>query len=651
MTDHDLNPLPGELAGPGRRWMGCSTAEIDVFKLLARGQLSRVRESVRRIDPRDRSVLLRLADVDAENRMQAISLHQLDGLEFELTDLVNAGGPDFRPWLAAIRAEHFLLWKSDGVGLIIAGTALNDFPDGLILSEHLLVARGRLRRIQAVWHLFAGSPSAATEARAMLELALADLSRAGWEEERLLSVVWFTSLWTVISWEDVQTAGHVLAETIDRLHALESPYLAVALVTSAAVAFIAGDIGGALAALDRAHKETVVAFPNIVNVISSEIETFRSLLANGPTPETLQQLSGTADDFRSGLAHGAASMLVEAALISADLGHHDVSAELAARAELCADLTPFGPLDRRALRARLTIASGEPEAGVHAIKDLRRDQHRVGLHRRAAVVALRAARDCARVGAVDASDELRALAIDDLPANTSEWTLWEAVLARPTIGRPARPPVARHEVRVLGPDIEVIRNGGSRRLPDGSARVLAVLVAERRPLTVDRLADLLWPEIDPESGRARVNTAVYRLRKLLDLDKDELVIRTRDGIELSIGSDWRVDSWEFRRLAQAGPDRALDALARYTGHFCSRQLAYDQAVLAERSALRARWVDLARAALTRGAVDPAELAQRVDELDLDEAEIIEPLAEALRALGRTAQADALRARSTVSLRP
>jgi DNA-binding SARP family transcriptional activator len=42
--------------------------------------------------------------------------------------------------------------------------------------------------------------------------------------------------------------------------------------------------------------------------------------------------------------------------------------------------------------------------------------------------------------------------------------------------------------------------------------LLAVLVAKRRLVPVDRLADLLWPEIDPATGRERLNAAVYRLR-------------------------------------------------------------------------------------------------------------------------------------------
>ena len=147
----------------------------------------------------------------------------------------------------------------------------------------------------------------------------------------------------------------------------------------------------------------------------------------------------------------------------------------------------------------------------------------------------------------------------------------------------------------MGPDLVVRRNGERIRLPSGAARLLAVLVAERRPVPVDRLADLLWPEIDPGTGRERLNAAVYRLRRLLSLDPDELLVREHDGIALEPADRWRIDSWNFRDRSLGNRDDRIEALLSYTGDFCSRQLAYDDAVIAERQALRARFLDLALA--------------------------------------------------------
>jgi len=222
-------------------------------------------------------------------------------------------------------------------------------------------------------------------------------------------------------------------------------------------------------------------------------------------------------------------------------------------------------------------------------------------------------------------------------------------------------------VRLLSPDLEVWRNGATVKLPGAGARILAVLVAQRQPVTVDRLADLLWPEIDLDAGRNRLNVTVHRLRKALDIRNDELLVRSTDGIALVPGTEWTIDGWLFADLAaSAAADDRRTAFDLYRADLCSRQFAYDEALLTERRRLHALWVDLTVGLLSRGptdhpptdhpptgdgdaAIDPRLAADRALRFapggagGMGDDELFRVLGDALDGAGHAAQADVLRA--------
>jgi hypothetical protein len=83
----------------------------------------------------------------------------------------------------------------------------------------------------------------------------------------------------------------------------------------------------------------------------------------------------------------------------------------------------------------------------------------------------------------------------------------------------------------------------------------------------------------------------------------------------------------------------------YTGDFCSRQLAYDDAVIAERQALRARFVDIARALLDAGDVEPDAVVRCAQTLALDDPDLVDALAATLDAAGHGTEALMLRRHS------
>jgi DNA-binding SARP family transcriptional activator len=93
-----------------------------------------------------------------------------------------------------------------------------------------------------------------------------------------------------------------------------------------------------------------------------------------------------------------------------------------------------------------------------------------------------------------------------------------------------------------------------------------LLVAGGRGVSRRILCDALWPDLDSWLSRQALNTAVFRLRSILQ-SKDMVRL---DGEMLSLeAGGCRVDAWEFESgIGQAGaPDAVLAAMQRYQGPF------------------------------------------------------------------------------------
>ena len=198
-------------------------------------------------------------------------------------------------------------------------------------------------------------------------------------------------------------------------------------------------------------------------------------------------------------------------------------------------------------------------------------------------------------------------------------------------------------VRVLLPDLEVRRGGVPQKLAGASARLLAVLIAHRQPVTVDKLADLLWPDIDLAAGRNRLNVTVHRLRKSLGLANDELLVRSADGIALVPGWQWRIDAWLFWDLSGADRDGPahVQAYDLHEAAFCARQFAYEDAVGLERDRILARWSDVTVGLLADGVIDAATAADRALAFGVLDEDVLRTIADAVERAGHTAQAATL----------
>src|SRR5580700_8780328 len=80
------------------------------------------------------------------------------------------------------------------------------------------------------------------------------------------------------------------------------------------------------------------------------------------------------------------------------------------------------------------------------------------------------------------------------------------------------------------------------------------------------LCEALWPDLDSWSAGRALNTAVFRLRKLLG---DKSAVRVDCG-QLRLEAQYsRVDAWDFEAelTNSTDPDALLSALLRYRGPF------------------------------------------------------------------------------------
>jgi DNA-binding SARP family transcriptional activator len=128
-----------------------------------------------------------------------------------------------------------------------------------------------------------------------------------------------------------------------------------------------------------------------------------------------------------------------------------------------------------------------------------------------------------------------------------------------------------------------------------------------RPHRRERLIDLFWPELDSERGRRAVNSAIWRLRKLLASApeyKEGYGLRTVGPETILERTPWLdVDTWALLAAAQSAPGAAEDhlqpsemkqllaVLYRYEGPFLDGEDA--EWILEERERLHSVFVQSA----------------------------------------------------------
>jgi DNA-binding SARP family transcriptional activator len=199
-----------------------------------------------------------------------------------------------------------------------------------------------------------------------------------------------------------------------------------------------------------------------------------------------------------------------------------------------------------------------------------------------------------------------------LPA-ADERTAWEDRYLNGAAGSGPTQVMRRGTLRVLVPDVSVVQGEREVRLGDMQARLMAVLAAARRPVTNDGGVTALWPDAALDSGRNRLAALVHRIRQRLDLVPDELLRRTRHGLELD-DRGWSIDVWDFWDLSAGSDDDRERAIELYRSDLAARQLAYDDLLQEQRDLLRERWLETVRTLVARGRLSPQEAMARAHRL-------------------------------------
>ena len=171
-------------------------------------------------------------------------------------------------------------------------------------------------------------------------------------------------------------------------------------------------------------------------------------------------------------------------------------------------------------------------------------------------------------------------------------------------------------VRLLG-DFSVTVGGRQSNPPPGRTATLVKLLAVRgRPVPIDDAIETLWPELDPETGRARMRNVLSRIKSA----SGELVRRDGDALALAPGT--AVDAYEFEREARLAMSATGDeaaalasrAVARYDGELLPGDRYEDFSVtLRERLALLHLALLDRLAAHAEGAGDVDEALRRYSE--------------------------------------
>jgi DNA-binding SARP family transcriptional activator len=90
-------------------------------------------------------------------------------------------------------------------------------------------------------------------------------------------------------------------------------------------------------------------------------------------------------------------------------------------------------------------------------------------------------------------------------------------------------------------------------LSDREFALLVALSIRRESVPRNRMAEMLWPDLDPYAARNALSVCLHRLRG--HLGSDEIIVRVEDGYAL--GMQACVDLWEIQRLVTAVRNRPM----------------------------------------------------------------------------------------------
>ncbi len=587
------------------------TGQLDPFgelvtDLLSAGRLSSIATDLAAVEQPPLPVLVLLADLRA--RTNSIQLYELTNLDrrvrSELPDTVLVA------WMGAILAE-WGMWKGDmstiGYAYGQGGAAAPSDP-----SRLARISEGRRLRIQSLATLATepGSPTAVAVAGEVRRV----FDEVDCHEERALTDVVFAYGRLALADDlSVEPMG-VLQRGVKELDRLDADRLPFALACLAWSAYMVGDFASSADAVDH-YDEVTATSPDLPPLVSEGVEMLRGLAAlavEGPSPEVIQRIGLHFERLRRQTLPTWFVGPVANDLL--DVGETELAAQVVET--VGSTVTVVRPAHQavREVEIRLRLLQHADRSGIDELWTLYDEWQADGRWRRAAASAVRCAWTARRVGLIEEADQLIAWGRDLLPP-PDEQTQWERMSLEGIRGDTHVQRPVRGRLRALSPDLLIERDGQTIQLGDVQAKLLALLAAVRRPVTTDWIVTALWSEADIDAGRNRLGAVLHRLRQKLNLVPDELIRRSRHGIELD-GAGWEIDVWQFWELSAGDDDDQMAAIAMYRGDLVGRQLAYDDALEGERDRLRRRWLETARSLVAAGHLTEDQVATRAHRLGI-----------------------------------
>lgn len=598
-----------------------------VPRLLRDGSWEVLQATVQAVPPDDWSALMHVGNAEAALFTGHCSRELLDCAREKA-----AGDTELCWSLGATEAEWHLSRMDVVLACAMAAQTLAEMPDDLVAPAQLLRTRARCRRLVAIGMMGVGTTDAKIQADELRAGALTDLRRAELEEELAITNVMFATFEIVIFWDGVDSAINRVREARDLLVARRSRWQQSAELALAVCSLFSGDMAAFRVALDSIDSTEQIMMP-LASLMIPYLCGIRDLIAGAASSEAVAAFDPILAAVRESYPPLVGPMFTHIASICADFGETDAAAEWVDRLGTTLPATPSESLERKALQRRIEIQRGRVEAIAEAMDILEqlRDQ---GLGRYAGVHALRTARDCERCAENTQAARFRAFGLDLIPPPTRR-TLWEHLWSMPLLAPPAdltetiRPAQRQHsecqrgfDIRILAPELSITDASTGERVsvPPGEARLLVLLLALGQ-VTIDRAADLLWPEIDLPKGRNRINTVLHRLRRTLAVSTHEFLLRRGDSLIAEVPTGWTLDLHDFQRLVSGDVDEQVRAVQMITGALCSTQFAYDDALVACRRMFVQVWCDVAAQLIAQERVSVASLAPAMQELGIDPIEL------------------------------
>lgn len=573
-------------------------------------------------------VLVRL--VQAAERLPRLRTKWLDRAQ----TVVRTEGPARR----AIEAERAMAIARGGdmAGAIAAA-------DVVLVAAHPaeLATRGRAHLARSICKLTVDTANATADAREELELAIGCFNLAderGWEAEAHQALGYGV---------DFTTGAYELAAArLDRALSLRPAADAARAGTLTYVAEIAMTMGrldeAQVALREAAGIAKRLGDPRTIGYVSwSAAELAGERRDRASAFAALDEAESHGSGWFEGLA--GIEFLSQAAELRMVLGDEDGARRDLARSEERAIGTPLAE-EPLSARVRFEVMFGDAGRALEALDRLDRsplayagDRWQRLLMRAAALARLDDAAGCAGL----VRESLRLVAETGDPDRLTRREPELLAIAQPR----ARAAVVRGTTHVilLG-RFAVERDGRDVSPPPGRPATLIKLLALEGTLTTDQAIELLWDNLNIDTGRARLRNLLNRIKAA----SGELVVRRDDALTLAAGVT--VDADRFEReaaaaLASAPETRAGTArlaLAWWTGELLPADRYVDWTTLA-RERLRRRRLALldlvAEDAIARGDLDEADrlLDASIAADPMEEIRYVR-LARALIAQGRVRQA-------------